>query len=181
MHTGRMRYDNKYVSATISNGPLGLHIVGSVIEPQNYDRIELFAANPINQMTSYSGSGLPFPCAAIAFDNTPNFASINPGDGMFDLYFTMPNSYYSQDAKTKIPASVFVLLHRSGAEPIFVHLALPEDAAGSAAALTLRTLTHRPTRTGPEFYAAKSDLIDVGTAEDTMRAMAFAKGAYGIA
>ena len=177
-----MRYDNKYVTATISNGPLGLHIVGAVNQPQSYDRIELFAANPIDRMMNYSGSGLPFPCAAIAFENTPNFASIKPSDGMFDLYFTFPNSYYSQDARTKVPASVFVLLHRSGAEPIFVHLALPEGPdAPDGPDGPLRTLTHRPTRTGPEFYAAKSDIIDVLTAEETMRAMSFAKGAYGIA
>ena len=151
-----------------------VQLSGKVNHPKYYKRMELIAPAPIDRRVSYSGSGLPFPCAAIALDGTPNHHEIQ-ADGSFSTTFAYPNSYYSSDAAEKIPPSVFVVLHpTSGGAPNWIRFELPDD-------LPVRTLTHRAERTGPEFYAKKDDIVGIQGAEATMYAIANAKIKYGLA
>lgn len=169
-------FENQYVTAQMQITESGaVQIRGRVANRGAYDHAEIIAPAPIDRMTNYSGSGLPFPCAAIAFENTPNRIVVGP-NGTFDGVFAYPNSYYTEDAFRKVPPSVFAILHRDGSEPIHVRMELPEPVP-----LTVRTLTHRPLRTDPEFYRIKEDLIGVRGAEATMRALNDVKVYNGLA
>ena len=150
-------------------------IRGSLPDVADYQSVLVIAANPINRMTSYSGSGLPFPCQDVAFQDTPNYAYIT--ETTFDLTFSYPNSYYSYDNWTKVPPSVFVIMTPtdSSKEPIVHRHELVDP-------LVLRTLNYRSGRyEGPSFYARKEDIITMQGAEGVMRAMADAKARHNIA
>jgi hypothetical protein len=171
-------FQNAHVNCVIQELPdHELRLSGIVLNPSKYKRIEVIASNPIDRMTNYSGSGLPFPSGAVAFEATPNWINIDPAsDGHFDGVFKYPNSYYTQDAKTKIKPSVFVILTPASGDPTFVRLELPDP-------LPIRTLTYREGRDalGPSFYTIKDDIIGVRTAEETMRRLAAAKMERGLA
>lgn len=168
-----MNFKNEHVDCVVEVSGHFLKISGAVNVPSQFTTMTMMAANPVDRMTSYSGSGLPFPCPDIAFENTPNTLEIDR-NGSFSTVFTYPNSYYTNDQMQRVPPSIFFILGRNGADPVIVRFALDD-------VLPLRTLTHRPGRTGPEFYAKKEDLIAPQTAEGVMRALKACKYKYDIA
>lgn len=174
-----LRFNNEYIQCTMFITETGsIRLQGRVINRAAYRAVEIVAPAPIDRMTNYSGSGLPFPCAEIAFENTPNHIFVDES-GQFDGAFAYPNSYYTHDAFNKIVSSVFAVLHPKNddaTEPIVVRMELPEQVP-----LTVRTLTHRPKRVDPEFYRKKEDIIGVRGAEATMRALANVKVYMGLA
>lgn len=174
-----MEYDNEYVSFNISSVGNGvpfpkIRIQGTVKNPMNYEKVEMIASNPPMSMTNYSGSGLPYPCADVAFDNTPNRQEILRPD--FNVEFVYPNSYYVSGGTTKIKPSIFFsFLYKSSTVPTFVRFEL-EDI------LPLKTLTHRPERTGPEFYSRKADIVGVPPSQEyLLQNIANIKTKYGVA
>lgn len=170
-----LNFKNEHVSgkAHINLGTQKVRIQGAVSSPGMYSEIQLVAACPPNRMTAYAGSGLPFPCSQVAFEDTPNVATISKS-GTFDVTFEYPNAYYVPDMNTKIPPSVYFVFkspHKSFASRVELYDNLP-----------VRTLVHRPNHAkGPGFYTAKESLIGVRSAEDTMRHLAQYKGLYDIA
>jgi len=167
-------FSNKHVTCSVElQDNLTILISGAVHEPGKYADMQLLASAPIMQMTSYAGSGLPYPCASYAFDNTPNRHTIAP-NGRFSVRFYYPNSYYLEDGRTKINPSLFVILQPVAAEAVHIRFELPDP-------LPLRTLTHRPSRTGPEFYAAKEVLLGVQSQEANLRQLGAVKEHYGVA
>jgi hypothetical protein len=165
-------FNNKHVTCSVElQENFTIIVQGAIHEPTKYASMQIMAAAPMMQMTSYSGSGLPYPCAAYAFDNTPNRHDIEP-NGKFNVRFYYPNSYYLEDGRTKITPSIFVVL--TNAEPIHIRFELPDP-------VVLRTLAHRTTRTGPEFYAAKELLLGVQSQEANLRQLGAMKERYGVA
>ena len=165
-------FRNDYVDCVVNAGGRQVRVSGNVRVPSAYSKMIVMAANPIDRMTSYTGSGLAFPCPNMAFENTPNHAII-PDSGGFDVQFSYPNSYYTSDTSQRVPPSVFLTLERLGQESIHVRIDLEE-------ALPLKTLTHRPGRSDPDFYA-RENIIPPQSAEGVMRSLAFAKIAFNIA
>lgn len=172
-----LRFENQYVSCVVHITESGsLQLSGSIANMGAYIGVEIVAPAPIDRMMNYSGSGLPFPCAEIAFENTPNRFEVNES-GKFAATFAYPNSYYTNDAFKKVVSSIFAVLHpKNNQDPIVVRMELPEQVP-----LTVRSLTHRPKRTDPEFYRLKTDIIGVRGAEDTMRALSDVKVYMGLA
>lgn len=169
-------FENQYVSMQVQiTDRASVQLRGKILQRAAFDYVEVMAPAPIDRMTNYSGSGLPFPCAAIALENTPNHITVGH-DGLFAGTFAYPNSYYTEDAFQKVVASIFVVMHKANQDPIIVRMELPEPVP-----LTVRTLTHRPKRTDPEFYRVKEDIIGVQGAEATMRALANVKVYMGLA
>lgn len=169
-------FNNEHINIVAEIKDHDLHIHGKVNNPINYSRMELLAPNPIGRNMSYSGSGLPYPCPTIAFDESPNYFLI-PEKGEFaHVIFKYPNSYYTVDGKTKIPPSIFVTLHpKNGEKNIHIRFELQD-------VLPLRTLTHRPHHnTGPLFYSVKEQLIEIQGAEGTARTYASYKSQYDLA
>lgn len=173
------KFENEFVqcAAVIVDENGTLHITGNIKQMAMAREVIIHAPNPIDRMTNYTGSGLPFPCAQVAFENTPNFARITEPSGVFNLQFSYPNAYYTTDAHTKIEPSLFVTFYwkEEGKEKTVVRLPLTDG-------LPLRTLNYRPGHAkGPHYYAVKSDIIGIRGAEATMYALAEAKATYDVA
>ncbi len=140
---------------------------GAVKNPANYSKILAIAPNPIDRMMNYSGSGLPFPCADVAFENTPNKVLID-STGVFNVVFLYPNSFYLQNGRDKVISPIFFSLTDHNEVTRHVQYELPEQNI-------LRTLVNRSSRRGPEFYGAKDYLLPIATAENVMREYARVK------
>lgn len=172
------KFDNEFVECTIEVKPNGrLRVKGHVKQIAGTVGAIIYAAKPIDRMTNYTGSGLPFPCSDIAFEGTPNFFRVTEPSGAFDLDFAYPNGYYTTDAYEKISPSVFVTLYWKdpSREETMVRLPLEDP-------LKLRTLSYRPNfYQGPSYYFAKRDIVGVRGAEATMRALSRAKVTHDIA
>lgn len=150
-----------------------IKLTGNVKNPGQYKNIVIMAPNPINRMSNYSGSGLPFPNNEIAFENTPNREDIT-GSGVINTEFYYPNSFYMPDGINKIVSSVFLQLIDKNDVVSHVYYKLHDINA-------LRTLVNREARKGPEFYGAKDYILPIATAENVMRAYASAKIEHDIA
>lgn len=170
-----MILNDSVVNCTIHNSDdnTHIHIKGNVNNPQNYKQMMLIAPNPIDRMTNYSGSGLPFPCSEIAFDNTPNKILID-ASGVFSTTFKYPNSFYAQNGIDKIVSSVFFILYQNDNNVVHKRIELDDWCV-------LRTLTNRSARKNPEFYASKDYLLPIANAETVMREYAKKKIEYDIA
>jgi hypothetical protein len=133
-----------------------LMISGNVVDALLYTKMVLIAANPIDRMMNYSGSGLPFPSPSIACEGTPNYLEIG-ADGSIDVSFVRPNAYYATDTYTRVEPSVFVKLYKKDeTEPITVQFKLKDTNP-------LKSVFYRKERNelGPYFYEKKSDIIGV--------------------
>lgn len=148
-----IEFDNEFCScrAVLTTNRM-VQLEGQIKHVEDVIRAELIAANPIMRGFSYSGSGLPYTTPEQAFEGTPNWYAIDPSQGQFFVTFYYPNSYYTNDGAVKIIPSIFLILQiRGRAEPVQVRMELPDS-------LPLKTLTHRPQRTGPEFYARREEI-----------------------
>jgi len=152
-----------------------LIINGTINNPENYVRMELLAPNPVDRGASYSGSGLPYPCPSIAFDESPNYYLI-PENGHFNnVVFSYPNSYYTIGGPNKVPSSLFITLHPKNNDKIHLRFELKD-------LFPLKTLTYRPHNVGgPIYYSVKEQLIEIQGAEATARTYADYKAKYDIA
>ena len=150
--------DDVTLHATVMNDQVRL--TGSISKASKYIERYIMAPNPIDRMLNYSGSGLPFPCPAIAFENTPNYYEI-PSSGEIQAIFSYPNSYYTMETQEKIIPSIFVTLKRNEATPLYYQMQL-EDT------LPLRTsTTYRPAfKKGPEFYAKKEEIMGIPPSQE---------------
>ena len=167
-----MIFDDEYTGfgITFNHDYSLLQLRGSVKNIASFKEIIMIAPNPIDRMSNYSGSGLPFPNYEIAFENTPNIHKVD-ASGVFDVSFKYPNSFYMPDGINKIKPSIYFVITdgASGANNSFrIQYELHDIVA-------LRTLVNRSSRKNPEFYAAKDYVLPIDTAENVMRAYARAK------
>lgn len=182
-----MNYDNEYLSCilhiisptgtgtAIESGVLPrIHIRGTIKNRSAYSKVFLLAPNPPMSMTNYSGSGLPYSCASQAFENTPSKQEIP--NATFETTILYPNSYYAVGASERIPPSVFFgFVPQSSNTPTYIRFEVPD-------LLPLRTLTHRSSRKGPEFYANKATIIGVPDSQEALlREIGYVKSQHGVA
>jgi hypothetical protein len=156
-----------YLNVNFNKDYSKVKLVGNVKNPNLYKNILIMAPNPIDRMSNYSGSGLPFPNNQIAFENTPNKQDIT-GSGIINTEFTYPNSFYMPDGINKIVSSIFIQLTYNDGEVKHFYYKLHDINA-------LRTLVNRESRKNPEFYGAKDYILPIATSENVMRAYAKAK------
>lgn len=162
--------DNEFISCTIIENDTDVNFIninGIIKNPQFYKKMVVMAPNPIDKITSFSGKGLPFPCEMIAFDNTPNFKTIN-NDGNINVIFKYPNSYYTPDGYNKISSPVVFSLDD---KKIIIEL---KDLC------PLKTLRDRK-RGDPNFYGVREFVLPIGTAEEVMNNYSYAKYTLNIA
>lgn len=170
-----MEFKNDLVMCKVEflNKCSGIRIIGTIPNRDIYKNAMLIAANPIDKMSSYSGTGLPYPCADIAFDGSKNNHEIN-ASGNFNTEFSYPNSYYTVANKMKVVSSIFFVLEKMDGNKEFVRFELKDM-------YPLRTLVNRESRNGPEFYSNKYDILPVETAEAIMKEYAKIKVSHKIA
>jgi hypothetical protein len=162
---------NKYISDNYIDCNFQININKLIIKG-HFKNISLFknivicAPNPPDIRTSYSGTALPFPNEEIAFHNTKNYYKIN--QGIIDVIFDIPNSYYSADGYNKIKTPIMLIIDD---KKIIYEL---DDIC------PLKTIRDR-VRGNPSFYAIKELVLPVATAEENMYNYANAKQYYNIA
>lgn len=164
-----MIFSDEYTAfnITFNNDYSLLNIAGSIRNNALYSNIILTAPNPIDRMTNYSGSGLPFPNYEIAFEKTPNIHKID-SSGVFNVSFKYPNSFYMPDGLNKIKPSIFFIFTSNENVSFRLQYELHDINA-------LRTLVNRASRKNPEFYGAKDYILPIDTAEKVMYAYSRAK------
>jgi len=128
-------------------------ITGKITQP--FSKAKLIAANPIDRMSNYSGSGLPFPCYDIAFDNTPNIKHINESN--YAATFEYPNSFYMPNGRDKVPPTIYLSVD----DNIIETKELPDP-------LPLKTLTHRGTANRERFVSYKYNNLPIKNQDEIM-------------
>lgn len=80
----------------LDSGSGEFKVKGRIEDPEYKNvNIQWWAANPPNYLTSFSGSGLPYPNPETAYDNTQNQGIVKTDDeGNFEFNVFYPNSYY---------------------------------------------------------------------------------------
>lgn len=104
----RKVYFDKYSckGMVLDNGHGDIIVRGKTKDNNPNNHIVFWAASPPDYITSYSGSGLPFPNPDVAFDNTPNKGSVKTNNGMFEFNLKYPNSYYTGLGTVYMPPHV---------------------------------------------------------------------------
>mgnify|MGYP001177076969 FL=1 len=109
------------------------------------------AANSADYRQSYTGSGLPFPDAIVAMDNTDNKGTIKPSSKEFVIKLKYPNSYYSHLGTRLILPHVHLSVKQNN-KIQSTNIQLGENAP-------FRTLTYQTNpvpRISPNFYSRKA-------------------------
>ena len=84
-------------------------IKGYLKNPISYKSRFIIAPNPPDNIISYSGSALPFPNEEIALEKTKNYYEIGI-DGVIDLKFKFPNSYYNPEGTKKFKSPFLLII-----------------------------------------------------------------------
>jgi hypothetical protein len=122
-------------------------VVVNIVMKENVDnnRLEYLAAAPADYRQSFSGSGMPFANANMAFDKTPNQGiAVVETDGRTSIRLLMPNSYYSDFNGTLETPYVFLHYTSIGKQR--------ECLIRLQRAIPYRSLTYPSMRKGPNFY-----------------------------
>jgi len=151
------------VNSEFSKNKQFVKVSGHVTEHVKDSILTFAAAAPIDRRTSFSGSGLPFPSAHFAFDNSPNIGSIKLGhDNTFSLELQVPASYYVGLGTLLIPPTIYFSYH-NGYTIVRKNVKLCDS-------IPYRTLTYPGTRTGPAFYKSH---LPVRGQEEILRSSEF--------
>ncbi len=108
--------DNNYFTKEYSCKDLvedkgsGEYVISGNTDAPDGTMVLYWAANPPNYMTNFSGSGLPFPCPEMAFDNTPNKGAVKVVDGSFKFNIHYPNSFYAGHGNNYIEPHIYYRL-----------------------------------------------------------------------
>lgn len=95
----------------------GSYVVKGMIRTQSSDAKLLFwAANPATRGYSSAGSGLPYPSAEMAFEDTPNRGVVHINSGYFEFRVHFPNAFYVGLGSRYVEPCVFVKVCESGRE-----------------------------------------------------------------
>ncbi len=153
---GEIIYHNRY----------DITVKGEIQNTVNGGIIHYEAPNPIDRLSSFSGSGLPFVNYQQAFDNTPNRGNIELStNNYFSIDILMPNSYYVGLGTVLIPPSLFIKYHNGEKQvtvPIKVNQAVPYRS------LTYPISLEHASRKNSLFYSGMWDL-PVRTQEQILR------------
>lgn len=136
----------------------GEYIVKGHINTKTPNATVLFwASNPPTYTTSYSGSGLPFPSADIAYENTPNRGAVKSSGGHFTFRVRYPNAYYMGLGSVYVEPCVHIKVCEEGGDNKVHKIALGKG-------IPFRMLTYPPSfpntaaRKNPMFYAGRDNL-----------------------
>ena len=89
-------YSSKYsCNNKVINSGSGEYTVKGYLEGAGNSNIFFWAPNPPTYTSSFSGSGLPYPNANIAYENTPNKGMIQAESGNYEFKLRFPNAYYA--------------------------------------------------------------------------------------
>jgi len=150
-------FDNNCKGYVLNNGEGEYVVKGSVPTKTNDATLLFWAANPADYLTSFSGSGLPFPNAEIAYENTTNKGATKISGGVYQFRVRFPNAYYSGLGSVYVEPCVHIKVCEEGGDNKIYTVNLSNG-------IPFRSLTYPPTqpgtapRTSPLFYAGRDEL-----------------------
>jgi len=95
-----MAFRNVLFNKELCHGSITYHgsgdllIRGSMKMPVANGQLFFWAAAPPTKGISFSGSGMPYPNALVAYDRTPNKGIVPIVNGNFEFSIKHPNAYY---------------------------------------------------------------------------------------
>jgi hypothetical protein len=98
--------EEKCFGKVYNEGNGDIIISGTVNSNIDNPNIIFWAPSPADHLTSYSGSGLPFPNAEVAYQNTPNKGMVQAVNKEFTFRLKYPNAYYAHLGTLYIPPLV---------------------------------------------------------------------------
>ena len=163
-----MEINTSDVSATIeyTNNNQKVTIHGRIKEHVQDNKLSFAAAAPADRRASFSGSGLPFPNAAQAFENTPNIGTVNTDSatGAFHITVTMPNAYYVAIGSMYVQPRIYLSWHNG-------HMKR-ERAINLSEGIAYRKLTYPWQRYSAMFYDNRQ-MLTVRSQEQILRDSAY--------
>lgn len=140
--------DNCDCKITITKGRTvdKVKVEGLMKENVDRDEISYLAAAPATHVTSFSGSGLPYPNKEIAYMNTPNKGIVKLELRKFVINLLMPNTYYTQLGNNIVEPTLLIKYSNGNNEKI---MRIP---VGNR--IPFRSQQYPEGRTGPNFYSA---------------------------
>lgn len=146
----------------------GEYVVKGKVESETTNpKIIFWAPNPPTYTTSYSGSGLPFPNAEIAYENTPNQGAVIATNRNFEFRVRYPNAFYMGLGSLYVEPCVHIKVCENGKTGNVETIKLGNG-------IPFRSLTYPPTQPGtkirknPSFYDGR-DKLPIRTQEQILR------------
>lgn len=101
---------NSFTCENTENNTSGRFVVKGSLKNNANGIVKFIAANAPDYRQSYSGSGLPFPNAEIAYENTPNKGAARVINGQFKFSIDYPSGFYVNQGTLLLPPHVLVRL-----------------------------------------------------------------------
>lgn len=127
-----------------------VNIRGKINDSVDGDEIAYLAAAPADHITSYAGSGLPFPNKEIAYLNTPNKGTAKLTLRRFEINILMPNSY-CVDMCNELVKPTLLLKYTNNNIVRIIRVPVGNR-------IPYRSQNYPVQRTGPNFYSAGSTM-----------------------
>jgi hypothetical protein len=83
-------------------------VKGTILTKTNNAKLMYWASNPATRGLSFSGSGIPYASAEMAFENTPNRGIVNIINGYFEFKIHFPNAFYTNLGSNYVQPTVYV-------------------------------------------------------------------------
>ena len=140
-------FNEKKCKGVIYNeGDGDIIVSGTVNSNIDNPNIIFWAPSPADHLTSYSGSGLPFPNAEMAYENTPNKGMVKAKNKSFSFRLKYPNAYYAHLGTLYISPLVNIKVCDSINEHSFITINIDQG-------IPYRTLTY-PSPPGKNPYSS---------------------------
>ena len=120
----------------ITHQPGGDLIVNGHIKTDTSNaKLYYWAASPPTYGISFSGSGMPYPNALVAYDRTPNKGVVQLNGGQFNITLKYPNAYYIGLGSLYIPPHINFKVCEPGREDTYFSVQIDDG-------VPFRTLTY---------------------------------------
>ena len=136
--TGTIEIDGEFVM-----------IKGNIKDTIKNHTLRYLAASPVEKRMSFSGSGLPYSSAEMAFENSKNKGDIEAGlDNYINIKIDMPSAFYTGLGTVLVAPTVYIK-YNNGIEDVVIDIKIAEP-------VPYRMLTYPSTHTLPrknaDFY-----------------------------
>jgi hypothetical protein len=137
-------------------------------------KLLFWAANPASRGYSCAGSGLPYPSAEMAFEDTPNRGVVHINNGYFEFRVHFPNAFYASLGTRYVEPCVFVKVCEEGRESPIQSIVLGNG-------IPFRTIDHPKERyqKGVMFYHGR-DALPHRSQEQILRDSAYPEKKNGV-
>ena len=149
-----LQFDKKKLQGVIVNKNNGkIKIMGELKANINKNsKIIYWAATPVNMVTSFTGSGMPYANPEQAYDRSKNVGMVNCKNGKFEFSIYFPGSYYTGLGSIYVPPNIHLKLFENNSEECITY----NIVLGKG--IQQRQTVYNINRNCPNFYNNRSNL-----------------------